>query len=502
MNRRTVHVLTVACTLLSGPAVFGQSFNIDVGPAGPGPSAAYGAAGLPGFWNVVQAEHTTASPGPQAFDDILRDLDGNLTDVGLHQFGGMDLLTDVDPSVSGDDALLLDDAIVTHSIPLKTCFYFNGLDNGRYEYLTYAWMPNHPEVTSIAFIDNTPGTFTAGGAWPGQHVEGVTYTRHIVQVTNGFMGPHVGLPNDGDPVIGGPCNGVQLRKLCADHNDACGPANPVLSGAQAEFAFDTTCVATLGNGAAHSCGMIQRDLWVVYTPPDNGTITVSTQEDCQFDTALAVYAPATACTPGDGSLDQCADAPGDCETISTVVTAGAAIRIRVGSTAGEYGPGLLSITFEPDCASVADCADLNLDGVRDDGCLWWECAGGTCLSTEIPFADMGGAVGACPPDGAADANDRFHALNCFANADTQGQPPYPCEANPPAAFNVDAGGPFGACAPDGVCDGHDAFHALNAFEGSTSCGCPAGPGPVLQSDGRPAGKPARPSAAVRRRQAR
>jgi hypothetical protein len=133
------------------------------------------------------------------------------------------------------------------------------------------------------------------------------------------------------------------------------------------------------------------------------------------------------------------------------------------------------------CAQAADCADLDQDGVRDDGCVWWACVGGACHPQAIGFADMGGSFGTCPPDGTADSSDRFHALNCFADTDTAGNAQaYPCEAAPPAAFNVDAGGQFGDCSPDGVCDGNDAFHALNAFAGATSCSCPAD-GPVPAS---------------------
>jgi hypothetical protein len=136
--------------------------------------------------------------------------------------------------------------------------------------------------------------------------------------------------------------------------------------------------------------------------------------------------------------------------------------------------------------SLAECADLDGNGVRDDNCVWWACTGGTCQATGIVFADMGGMFGACPPDGAADGNDRVHALNCFADTDTSGAPGYPCEASPPQAFNVDAGGPFGDCNPDGVCDGHDAFHALNAFDGSSACTCPpAAPSPALPAPPRP-----------------
>jgi hypothetical protein len=141
------------------------------------------------------------------------------------------------------------------------------------------------------------------------------------------------------------------------------------------------------------------------------------------------------------------------------------------------------------CTTHGDCADLDDNGVRDDNCVFWACASGTCADTAIVFADMGGPFGACPPDGAADGNDRFHALNCFSNTTTTGQVGYPCEDSPPAAFNVDAGGSFGSCSPDGVCDGNDAFHALNAFQGTTICSCsgpapaPAGP-PIIAGEAR------------------
>ncbi len=124
------------------------------------------------------------------------------------------------------------------------------------------------------------------------------------------------------------------------------------------------------------------------------------------------------------------------------------------------------------CSGISDCADLDMNGIRDDNCLWWACTAGQCLSTEIPFGDMGGQFGLCPPDGTADGNDRFHALNCFSDTDPDGGGGYTCEQDPPTAFNVDAGGQFGSCNPDGVCDGNDAFAALNAFGNTTTCSCP------------------------------
>jgi hypothetical protein len=130
-----------------------------------------------------------------------------------------------------------------------------------------------------------------------------------------------------------------------------------------------------------------------------------------------------------------------------------------------------------DCGAFAQCADNDFDGIRDDGCVWWACEAGACSGTDIVFADMGGQFGECTPDGTADGNDRFHALNCFANIDPNGPGDYNCEADAPNAYNVDAGGQFGSCQPDGVCDGNDAFAAVNAFGNATTCSCPQGPAP-------------------------
>jgi hypothetical protein len=119
-----------------------------------------------------------------------------------------------------------------------------------------------------------------------------------------------------------------------------------------------------------------------------------------------------------------------------------------------------------ECNLTASCADSDGDGVRDDACVWSECAGGTCIDTPLnTFADMGGAFGECSPDQFANIHDRNHALACFAGTNS-------CDS-----INVDAGGAFGGCAPDGFCNIHDANHALAAFAGTSTCACPAGPAP-------------------------
>jgi glucose/arabinose dehydrogenase len=157
------------------------------------------------------------------------------------------------------------------------------------------------------------------------------------------------------------------------------------------------------------------------------------------------------------------------------------------------------------CASADDCGDLDNNNLRDDACQWYACMNSVCqtLSRDAGQADMGGANGACPIEGACDGNDRFHALNCFSDQDTMGNAgAYPCEAAPPAALNVDAGGPSGSCTLDGVCDGNDAFAALNCFSNVDTAGMI--PYPCSCSGPQPSGPPAgskfeAPAAAIRLR---
>lgn len=202
----------VVCSLSSLASA--QSFNIDVGTTGSGPSSSYGAAGQAGVWNRVRAEHMTPfMTGPHPSDYMLVDITGAATGVGLHQYGGMADLNASDLSVSGNDADLLNDAILTHSIPLETCVYLNGLQNGLYEVLIYAWRPNNPAFIAQTRFDFHPELETVGGAWPGAHQEGVTYSRHIVQVNGGFMGLHIGIPSGGSTAIGAAWNGMQVRKI-------------------------------------------------------------------------------------------------------------------------------------------------------------------------------------------------------------------------------------------------------------------------------------------------
>lgn len=219
MKFRTICAIVLAIAAASANA---QSFNVEVGSADTVPGASYAAAGLKGKWNAIQATHVTpfmTAPHPQA--EPLFDLNGTPTNVVVHQFGGMDLDAKTDDLTDGDDAALMNDYRATHSTALETCLYINNLIPGDYEVTTYAWMPVDNSMVSKVRFDFSPYIPLVGGsAWPGEHVEGVTFARHIITVSPGpgmtFIGMHVGVPSGGNTVIGAPLNGFQLRLLPED----------------------------------------------------------------------------------------------------------------------------------------------------------------------------------------------------------------------------------------------------------------------------------------------
>src|SRR5215813_341006 len=190
-----------------------QAFNIDFGTAANKPADTYAAAGLPGVWNGIEGQSGTTY--------ALVGLDGRPTGVTLTQSGATSLISTSDSSVSGDDAALLDDALITTNASQEVCLGIHGLSPGTYEVLIYAWMPNAPTVKSRARQDLSTMTIDVGGAWTGSHVEGVTYARWVLTIdSSGFLGSHSGIVPNALPSNGAALNGVQIRPLTSGNPDA------------------------------------------------------------------------------------------------------------------------------------------------------------------------------------------------------------------------------------------------------------------------------------------
>jgi uncharacterized protein (TIGR03382 family) len=194
---------------LAASTAHAQSINFNFGPATATPSATYAAAGLAGPWNTVAG---TAGPVYSGFVSI----DGTTTSIEMTQSPTTTVLSAVDPSVTGDDAVLLDNGLDTTGA--ETCLMFSGFAAGTYEVLIYAWTPSQPAVLSRTRQDQAPSTKDVGGAWTGQHVEGVTYARYVVTVdSSGNLPAHSGLaPNQPSAAL----NGVQIRLMADAPPDA------------------------------------------------------------------------------------------------------------------------------------------------------------------------------------------------------------------------------------------------------------------------------------------
>jgi hypothetical protein len=208
MAQRAATILLTFAVVSAGRA---QSININIGPPEMLPPSTYGAAGQPGVWNSVNTAQG-------AYTYNLLDINGAPTSARFNQIGGSELLSDDDPATTGDDDALMDDCLITYTPTLETCTWVKDLQPGTYELLFYAWMPNGPEVMSYVSSDQEPGFphKVIGGAWPGQHRQGVTYSRHICYVAAGStpqIAAHSGIVPGANAADGAAANGLQIRLL-------------------------------------------------------------------------------------------------------------------------------------------------------------------------------------------------------------------------------------------------------------------------------------------------
>jgi hypothetical protein len=100
---------------------------------------------------------------------------------------------------------------ISFNDPLDICIWIDNLENGRYEVLTYALTPGDPDLESRVRVDFADeGPVMVGGAWPGAHVEGISYARHTLDVVDGEIGLHSGLQQ---AVIQSGINGIQISRV-------------------------------------------------------------------------------------------------------------------------------------------------------------------------------------------------------------------------------------------------------------------------------------------------
>lgn len=144
-------------------------------------------------------------------------------------------------------------------------------------------------------------------------------------------------------------------------NDDCSDALAMVDG---DHAFDTTTSTTDGLGDLGACTSgdnVYNDVWFSYTVEWDGQLTLSTCDQADFDTLIAVYRDTGTCPPASADLLACNDDGEDCSGwtshLAMQVAQGDQLLVRIGSYwVDGNGTGTLSVGLVPGPPVNDDCA--------------------------------------------------------------------------------------------------------------------------------------------------
>ena len=154
-------------------------------------------------------------------------------------------------------------------------------------------------------------------------------------------------------ISGDPSSGIE--------NDECADAIALSGG---DNAFTTIGATDSGIDDPLSCSStngptVTRDVWFTYTAFCTGTLDFSTCGATDFDSRISVYLAASGCPTNGSSPVACSDdSCGNQASVSTFAIAGTEYYIRIGSSDGSTGSGVLNV----DCGGLPgppndECAD-------------------------------------------------------------------------------------------------------------------------------------------------
>ncbi|MDG2291841.1 MAG: hypothetical protein P8L37_04210 [Phycisphaerales bacterium] len=178
-------------------------------------------------------------------------------------------------------------------------------------------------------------------------------------------------------------------------NDDCSDALSILDG---DHIFDTTTATTDGSGDLGACtngDTIYNDVWFSYTVDWDGQLDVSTCDQADFDTLIAVYRDTGVCPPASTDLLVCNDDGTDCSgwtsDLSVQVSQGDQLLVRVGSYwVDDNGPGTLSVELVPGTPANDDCASALEIAIGDH--VFNTAAATTDGSSHLNLCDINGQV--------------------------------------------------------------------------------------------------------------
>ncbi len=140
--------------------------------------------------------------------------------------------------------------------------------------------------------------------------------------------------------------------------NSCGGAIPIALGDTLFTTIGATTDGPINIGCDLSDGtLFTNDIWYEFTALSNGTLTVSTCGQSDFDTIIAAYTGAC----GSLNLVTCDDQGCESQSIMTfAVTAGLSYLLRVGGWNNQTGTGTLSLTLESCDADISGDTTINV----------------------------------------------------------------------------------------------------------------------------------------------
>ena len=141
---------------------------------------------------------------------------------------------------------------------------------------------------------------------------------------------------------------------------------------EGETPFSTVGASGSGIPSSLNCStgngpQVEADVWFRFIAPCTGTFTIATC-DTAFDSRIDVFDGTVGCPEAGATPYACGDDEcGDDASASSLALEGQVFLVRVGSSDGSVGEGVLLVECEP--LNPPNPADLNGDGVVDAGDL-------------------------------------------------------------------------------------------------------------------------------------
>lgn len=224
MLSRWLRIASGTCMLAA--AAQAQTFLIDLGPELDVPFVTYGAgSGMTGYWY--------GESGPFDEPQDLIDRWGVWTSVTIFAATAPPILEEDDPATSGDDDALCDDGARCGLVGDTDVWEFRELANGVYHVYTYVFTPNRPaDRLQVEVPGSIDPQVTIGGPWPGAHVEGITFSRHRLIVSDGAIDVRTKRTSESATI-----DGFQIVRIddSVDFGTSYCPANPNSTGMPADL---------------------------------------------------------------------------------------------------------------------------------------------------------------------------------------------------------------------------------------------------------------------------